>query len=252
MSKSVVIEETGVKKTVSYVSKLQVRGESSTDTWIPQDETVVGELTIRKNGEYVPADYGLYGAVLVNVMVQGGTGAEWCGGMPGGPDVEVVAYPLDPKLHPSPSQYVYTEPLPSDSGSIRGTDPETGENVTISVVGGVLTKTVEELFGKPASIQVLVPPKRLTYRRGEAIDYTGLVVALVREDGTLFSSGNYPDGTIAYDPDAKGPTTDNPTLNLVLATPTTRFTEAGPVRVIWRSPYDNARLAAQFTLWEEG
>lgn len=48
----------------------------------------------------------------------------------------------------------------------------------------------------PAAISVTIPPTKLEYYDGDTIDYTGMVVTLLRGNGEVFTDSKYPDGII--------------------------------------------------------
>lgn len=51
----------------------------------------------------------------------------------------------------------------------------------------------------PYAIQITTPPTKTEYEAGEEIDYSGIVVTLLTEAGTTYTSEWYPDGTVPFD-----------------------------------------------------
>lgn len=256
MSKDVDITDAGGQETFTTIDTIGVRTGGGSDLWLPEDDTRVAEITIRANGDYVPVDDNVVGYAKVNVMVAGGGAAEYDTDKTfAGDDSEAEIWPLDQSQWPKAKPKRWKVPPASVGGIIRGIDKETGDMVTVTVRDsyGVPTLDIatDEANGKPTSIIVLVGPNKTSYKANQTIDYTGMVLGLVRSDGNLFSSKDYPDGTIRYRQDGEGPSEEHPKRNYVILTPTTKFTQAGYVSVKWVSPYDETtystllRLAAK-------
>jgi hypothetical protein len=56
----------------------------------------------------------------------------------------------------------------------------------------------EQGIPKPYGINVTTPPTKLDYIDGERIDFGGMVVQLVNQDGSIFTDSNYPDGVVPF------------------------------------------------------
>lgn len=72
MSKDIYIAESGVRKDMSGVKKINTKLASGAANWIPEDEMSTDILTVTENGEYVASASGLYGYSRVLVLVPGG------------------------------------------------------------------------------------------------------------------------------------------------------------------------------------
>ncbi len=66
MSKDIIIQQKGIDQdlTVSRINTPELDGGSC--AWVPEDETILDELTVTENGEYSPQHYG-FSRVTVNV-----------------------------------------------------------------------------------------------------------------------------------------------------------------------------------------
>ena len=109
MSKNIVIAEVGERVSLSEVDRIVTPVQAGSAGWIPDDETVRGNIRITENGEYVPSTGGYYGYYEVTVEV------------PGGGDFTVE----DEKVNVKSG---------GKGSSIRGKDPKTGKTVTLTVV----------------------------------------------------------------------------------------------------------------------
>jgi hypothetical protein len=56
----------------------------------------------------------------------------------------------------------------------------------------------EQGIPKPYGISITAPPTKLDYMDGERIDFGGMVVQLVNQDGSIFTDSNYPDGVVPF------------------------------------------------------
>ena len=75
MSKNIVIEKAGVPQTLTGTEEIKTsKVDSGSVSWVPEDETVLTELTVTQNGTYQPGA-GVYGfsKVTVNVQIVTGT-----------------------------------------------------------------------------------------------------------------------------------------------------------------------------------
>lgn len=66
MSKDIIIQQQGIDQelTVSRINTPELDGGSC--AWVPEDETILDELSVTENGEYSPQHYG-FSKVTVNV-----------------------------------------------------------------------------------------------------------------------------------------------------------------------------------------
>jgi len=74
MSKNITIQEGGVGKTLSYISKLETKKQGGGSViWIPEDEVKLKTKNIKKNGTYIAEDDNAngYSQVTVNVKTVG-------------------------------------------------------------------------------------------------------------------------------------------------------------------------------------
>lgn len=86
----------------------------------------------------------------------------------------------------------------------------------------------------PKSITVTTPPTQTAYADNEAIDYAGMVVTMLRGDGTVYTDSTYPDGIV---PSAE------------LTKPTTRARYGmKTVTVLWLCPLSGLVLQADFAI----
>lgn len=151
MSKDIIIEEGGVGRQFTGVTKLQTKQiEGGVCYWVPEDETELTNKTITENGTYRAADDGVYGWDTINVNVPGGAGGD-----PGG-----------------------------IGSSIVGIDPTDGEEYAVEInEDGEIEKTK-----LPVRIEVITPPTKTEYEDGETINPTGIVVRAYYADGTEYGS----------------------------------------------------------------
>lgn len=86
----------------------------------------------------------------------------------------------------------------------------------------------------PKSIAVTTPPTKTAYVDNEAIDYTGLVVTMLRGDGTVYTDATYPDGIV-------------PRAELTKPTARARYGMKA-VTVLWLCPLSGLVLQASFAI----
>lgn len=110
MSKTIRIVQAKQETQLTGVDRITTAVEGGNAGWLPFDETIAGVIEVTDNGEYVPYNDGLYGYSIVHVNVPGG---------------ESYADDDGSTVNPGAA---------STGGSITGTDPDTGETVTIEVV----------------------------------------------------------------------------------------------------------------------
>lgn len=148
MTRDVRIQESGTNQDFEDVKTLTtpvVGGGNA--TWMPEDETAVGEITITSNGEFVPSEHNLYGFYKVNVMVPGGGQGEYVS--PGGIGVNIdgtipMTQPDGTISNVRIGDGLYTPPpagmggtidgVSVSGGTIAGIDPDTGDYVQYTVV----------------------------------------------------------------------------------------------------------------------
>lgn len=86
----------------------------------------------------------------------------------------------------------------------------------------------------PKSIAVTIPPTKTAYADNEALDYVGMVVTMLRGDGTVYTDSTYTDGIV---PSAE------------LTKPTTRARYGmKAVTVLWLCPLSGLVLQADFAI----
>lgn len=87
--------------------------------------------------------------------------------------------------NPTGGNYPGVDIPSSDGWDDEGYDPESGG-------GG-------EERAMPSAISISVKPSKLAYIEGQKIDYSGIEVVLLDENGEIFTDDNYPDGVIPFD-----------------------------------------------------
>lgn len=86
----------------------------------------------------------------------------------------------------------------------------------------------------PKSITVTIPPTQTAYADNEAIDYAGMVVTMLRGDGTVYTDSTYPDGIV-------------PSAELTKPTSRARYGMKA-VTVLWLCPLSGLVLQASFPI----
>lgn len=177
MAKTVNMKVGGTARTYSGVSTLNTQGAGSQAMdWVPEDETSMGVLRAKENGQYEPS--GFYAYSKASVLVRGGNAAY----------VEVE--------QPDGSVRVeWVVPGPSTSpraGGVVGVDRSDGNSYYVYVGDdGMLHKA------KVPSVATLSsPPAKTEYGDGDSMDYTGAVIALAYGDGT--AATDYDGGTLTF------------------------------------------------------
>ena len=66
MSKNIVIQQTGQPQNITAAKINTPELDGGSCAWVPEDETVLDEITITENGDYTPDHYG-FSKVTVNV-----------------------------------------------------------------------------------------------------------------------------------------------------------------------------------------
>lgn len=110
---------------------------------------------------------------------------------------------------------------------------EDGKLYQVSVENGEIVMT--EI---PYKILVSTPPTQVAYTDGEAIDYTGMVVTLYKDDDTVFTNTDFPDGIV-------------PTASIVTET---EYASAGTttIPVYWINTYTTDVMTATFEITVTG
>lgn len=182
--KNIIIEEGGVSKSLSGVSRLRLKAPTGgTVHFYPEDETTLAEVEITANGSYAPPA-GAYGVSKATVNVSSN---QTCGSGQGGQYYKVTV---------ENGEFVYTE--------------------------------------VPKSITVTTTPTQTAYADNEAIDYAGMVVTMLRGDGTVYTDSTYPDGIV-------------PSAELTKPTDRARY-GMKTVTVLWLCPLSGLVLQASFPL----
>lgn len=105
--------------------------------------------------------------------------------------------------------YGYSQVIVSGTGSVTGIDGDGDEATVTTDGGGNLVETKQ-----PSSIVVTTPPTKTSYRDGETINYTGMVVKAYLKTGGLWTDVSHPSGTISN-------------ADLILPVTTADFSQAG-------------------------
>ena len=188
MSKNVSILEGSKAKSVNTVSRLvtDLQG-GGLATWVPEDERIIKQKFISKNGSYLAETDSVYGFSKITVNVAGGAAGYTA------PTITDDEYgPLTPDPSATPE---LIPPIAGGVGSsIVGIDPTTG-NKYIATVGPNGTIEKKKI---PSAIRVLMPPAKTTYTEGERINYAGLMIELLDGEGNHFENSDYPDGTLLW------------------------------------------------------
>lgn len=183
--KTIVMYEGG-QEHVFTAAKLRTPLQSGgTCDWVPEDETDLVTKYVSENGTYNASSDNAYGYSQFSVNVKGGNGSSNNSGKPAGSDVTTTK--------PGGGLDLDGITPPGGSGSsVVGTDPETGNDVAVGVdSNGNLVQTPV-----PSAIQIITPPTKTAYTYQETMDYTGIVVAAKKKDGTTFTDARYTNGHI--------------------------------------------------------
>ena len=232
MSKSIIINEAGLPKTLTVDAlRLPKLGGGTLDV-VPADGKNLVKITVKRNGTYNASDFGAYGIAEVRVActLNGGSATS-----------EAAAKDIAEAFTPAPSEggvgRIFTAtrietPL-SGGGTcqwLRKSDVTLGtksinvDNTTyraaddgyygysqVTVSGISITKTTDgdgnevvthtdgtgtETIKVPSSIAVYKLPTKRDYSNGDHIDYTGMIVKAYLADGNLWTDNNHPDGII--------------------------------------------------------
>lgn len=86
----------------------------------------------------------------------------------------------------------------------------------------------------PKNIAITTPPTKTAYADNEALDYTGLVVTMLRGDGTVYTDSTYTDGIV-------------PSAQITKPTARARYGMKA-VTVLWLCPLSGLVLQADFAI----
>lgn len=249
MDRRVIIREGMRDFRLEGVSRIVTdNAELGEDEWVCVDEMPMQQRFINANGSYDAKEEGLFAYSKLTVNVSGGGVGSTQPTKPGpygstvrDDDKQQGTLPKSPagtvpRVSPSEPQVP-----PSVGNAVVGIDPATG-NLSVASVKRDGTVGVRPI---PDSIAILTPPAKVEYEEGEEIRYDGLVVEVLKTDGTTYRDDDYPDGTIVWSPVSWLPLPSRPMRNWQLITPMERATigsegddaEILPERVRYRS-YD--------------
>lgn len=179
------IQEVDTNKSMTLqMIKLKKQG-GGTEYFVRKNDVKLGTKSVTKNGTYKASDEGKYGFSQFSVNVRGAAGSSNSSGKPSGSDVTTTK--------PGGGLDLDGVTPPGGSGSsVVGTDPTTGNDVAVGVdSNGNLVQTPV-----PSAIQIVTPPTKTSYVYQETMDYTGIVVAAKKKDGTTFTDARYMNGHI--------------------------------------------------------
>lgn len=229
MSNDLAIRKHGEGLTLSGVEAVQTYGATGGNVkWVDENEAVLKGKFITENGTYKAEDDGALGYKRVVVMSVAGTGEDTpvdskkqsvaikeggsgrvmnavknvsilkSGG--GGEEIKMIVMPT-----------IETKTLNITAPGVYdiATDQNRGEAIAYSQVTVNVSDADRDAAGfnpenptyqddLPYKIMVTTPPIKTDYMRGETIDYTGMVVKAYRQNGTLWTNSNYPDGVIPH------------------------------------------------------
>lgn len=196
----VTILEGGKPKSFAGVDKLQIAlSGGGTSLWVPKDTRLLTALTANVNGTYPPPEgYFGFDTVIVNVPPSQVAGI----------DPETGQYVLvgtkkteseDPKWPTTPNQD--DDPYDPDNPDGYGwdpwedTDPWDKDPYKDDWDEGEKEMTETHI---PSGIKIIVPPNKASYTEGEPMDYSGISVQLVDENGGLFTNDKYQNGLVPF------------------------------------------------------
>ena len=160
MSESASILEGEISREFSPVDKLKVNNQGEgLSFWVPADGIELSSLTASENGLFLAFE-------------------DECDAYD---EVEVDV----------PEDVADTE---DKSGKITGKDPNDGNDYEVGL-GDDGTLTTEMI---PAAIHIVVPPRKLKYEAGEALDFSGIHVYLMDGNNHRYTDSSYPTGEIPF------------------------------------------------------
>ena len=180
-----VIKEVDQNKNLTLqMLELKKQG-GGTEYFVRKNDVKLGTKSVTQNGTYTAAADNKYGFSQFSVNVRGAAGSSNGIGKPSGSDVTTTK--------PGGGLDLDGVTLPGGSGSsVVGTDPTTGNDYAVGVdEDGQLVNTPV-----PSGIKIVTPPTKTAYTYQENMDYTGIVVAAKKKDGTTFTDARYTNGHI--------------------------------------------------------
>ena len=196
----VTILEGGKPKSFAGVNKLQIAlSGGGTSLWVPKDTRLLTALTANVNGTYPPPEgYFGFDTVIVDVAPSQVAGI----------DPETGQYIIvgtkkteseDPKW-PTPAD-PDNDPYDPDNPNGHDWDPwKDGNPWDKDKYDDDWGDDDDELTQEhiPSGIKIVVPPNKTSYTEGEPMDYSGISVQLVDENGELFTNDKYPNGLVPF------------------------------------------------------
>lgn len=231
MSKDIIIQEAGIGKNLTVDALKLNKPGSGSENWVPADGKDLVELDIGGSGTYRASDYNAYGIAVARVEPKYGGGAtaaraaarefkapynvaikeggkailasacqlkvnnQGSGASLWVPRSEVTLktkHITESGVYAASDEYCYgfSEVTVSNVDVEIETDGDGDEYAKIHDGDRVLT------IPMPDSIVIDVPPSKLDYREGEAINYAGMVVKGYMHSGRLWTDETHPDGVI--------------------------------------------------------
>lgn len=231
MSKSIIIQEAGLQKSL-IVDALQLKKfDGGSEDWIPEDGKNLVELQIGGSGTYKASDYNAYGIALAQVKPKYGGGATSkaapvhkfatlhniaikegdktlifsanelkVNNQGGGTSLWVpkddvglkTKYITKSGTYPASADECYGFSEVTVSGvDVEITQDDDGDDVAKVTDGGEVTETK-----LPSYINIEIPPTKTIYSEGDTIDFSGMVVKAYTKSGALWTDAEHPDGTI--------------------------------------------------------
>jgi len=202
MGVNVTIAEGGQGRRMPSVSEIRTDNASGTDDWVPESEYLTGVKFISENGTYYAKDDGVQSWSKVTVNVPGAaagmtipTIADDYGIMvPTGETGDCMPTPPEGLIPDDWEDPEIGFDIDGIDGvpSIEGIDPISGEDIVIGIdpEGNKIEETL------PSSISIEHNPFKMAYRDGEHVSLSGIRVYARKKDGTIWTSKEYPDGSI--------------------------------------------------------
>lgn len=193
MAIDATIQEGGASRNFSPVNKLEINLQGGGKSlWVPAEEVELEDLDTDENGEFHAAEHGVYGwdeiVVDVDTSIDSPDDDD-------DTDYEEPDEPWEDEDDPDENPYY-------DEDGVWGIDPETGEEVVITVDDDGNLKSEElpdhiEIFSLPYHEQIA-----LRYNDGDPIDAVGLCCTIHNADGSLWENEHYPQSRLEYSADA--------------------------------------------------
>lgn len=225
MNENVSIKEGNITRKFAPIDKVKVDNTDGTQSiWVPEDDLKTGVLYASDNGIYIASEdgYDAYSEVVIRVEKRIDDGdlidesdTDWkdidFDGDIGNFD-ELDNWDVDTleefsddlegfddlfndedKWDEEKEKPITEDEMDDfDGDSISGIDPETGNEMEVSLdEDGFLDEEV-----LPSSISIIREPFKLKYMDGDLILFAGLVVQAYTEDGNVWTDAGHPDGII--------------------------------------------------------